>query len=208
MPAQTGPLYFDAVTEPKWEVPLVTIGGLPIAVIDRARSAQLMIDAALARRDAQTRPLIFTSANGQVLSLCARHSAIRDMFLAADLIHADGMPLVFASRVFYSNPASGTGRHNGPLSRCRPPRAAAPARGFFCSAQLTPPSSRRRSASARFIPSLNWSVTAAGTCATRKKRGSSKISITLGRTFFGSVLAFRGNKSLHSATAIDCAGWD
>ena len=36
MPAQTGSLCFDAVAEPKWDVPVATIGGLPIAVIDRA----------------------------------------------------------------------------------------------------------------------------------------------------------------------------
>ena len=49
MPAQTGPLCFDGVNEPKWDVPVATIGGLPIAVIDRARSAALMVDTALAR---------------------------------------------------------------------------------------------------------------------------------------------------------------
>jgi N-acetylglucosaminyldiphosphoundecaprenol N-acetyl-beta-D-mannosaminyltransferase len=95
---------FDTTSGSDWTLGLVTIGGLPIAVIDRARSAQLMIDAALARRDAQTPPLIFTSANGQVLSLCARHATIRETFLAADLIHADGMPLVLASRLFYRIP--------------------------------------------------------------------------------------------------------
>ena len=104
MPVDTNCIRFDTVSGSDWTLPLVTIGGLPIAVIDRARSAQLMIDAALARRDAQTRPLIFTSANGQVLSLCARDATTRELFLAADLIHADGMPLVFASRLFYRMP--------------------------------------------------------------------------------------------------------
>lgn len=80
-------------------LPLVRIGGLPIALIDRAGSAELMIEAALARRGRRSRPLVFTSANGQVLSLCARCPEIRQLFLAADLIHADGMPLVFASRL-------------------------------------------------------------------------------------------------------------
>jgi N-acetylglucosaminyldiphosphoundecaprenol N-acetyl-beta-D-mannosaminyltransferase len=104
VPVSTDCIQFGSVSGLDWTLPLVTIGGLPIAVIDRAQSAQLMIDVALSRRDAQTPPLIFTSANGQVLSLCARHSTIRDMFLAADLIHADGMPLVFASRVFCRRP--------------------------------------------------------------------------------------------------------
>lgn len=83
---------------PPVAVPTVTIGGLPIAVIDRARSAELLVDEALARRGAAAPPLYSTSANGQVLSLCARDPGLRDLFLAAPLIHADGMPLVFASR--------------------------------------------------------------------------------------------------------------
>ncbi len=80
-------------------VPVETIGGLPIAVIDRAASARLMVDLALARRATGQRALVITSANGQVLSMCAQDQSIRALFLDADLIHADGMPLVFASRL-------------------------------------------------------------------------------------------------------------
>lgn len=104
MTAATGHVCFDIAADRRWSVPVVTIGGLPIAVIDRARSAQLMVDVALERRDSAKPPLIFTSANGQVLSMCARPSRIRDAFLAADLIHADGMPLVFASRLLQTTP--------------------------------------------------------------------------------------------------------
>jgi N-acetylglucosaminyldiphosphoundecaprenol N-acetyl-beta-D-mannosaminyltransferase len=104
MPAESGPLCFAATTEPSWDVPVATIGGLPIAVIDRARSAQLMVDTAVARRGGAQRPLVFTSANGQVLSMCARDARIRDLFLGADLIHADGMPLVFVSRLLNTMP--------------------------------------------------------------------------------------------------------
>ncbi len=84
--------------------PVATIGGLPIAVLDRARSAELMIEVALKRRGTAQRPLVFTSANGQVLSLCARQPRMRDLFLEADLIHADGMPMVFVSRLFHKTP--------------------------------------------------------------------------------------------------------
>ncbi len=100
MPATTQSIHFDGKSALNGTLPLARIGGLPIAVIDRARSAKLMIDVALARRGSGERPLVFTSANGQVLSLCARHPDIRELFLAADLIHADGTPLVFASRLF------------------------------------------------------------------------------------------------------------
>src|ERR1700693_3781334 len=104
MPEQTGHIRFAAAAKPQWEVPVATIGGLPIAVTAGARSAELMVDVALARRNTAQRPLIFTSANGQVLSQCARDALIRDLFLDADLIHADGMPLGFVSRLLNKTP--------------------------------------------------------------------------------------------------------
>ena len=79
------------------EVPVAMIGGLPIAVISRMECARLMIDAAMARRGAAEPALVFTSANGHVLSMCEADDDIRALFLASDLINADGMPLVFAS---------------------------------------------------------------------------------------------------------------
>jgi exopolysaccharide biosynthesis WecB/TagA/CpsF family protein len=82
----------------------VRIGGLPIAIIDRAQSAQWMIDIALARRSHGGAPPVVTSANGQVISTCAQDPAVRSLFCAADLIHADGMPLVFASRLKCAKP--------------------------------------------------------------------------------------------------------
>jgi N-acetylglucosaminyldiphosphoundecaprenol N-acetyl-beta-D-mannosaminyltransferase len=85
-------------------VPTVTVGDLPIAIIDRNRSARMMVDLALARRGSTLPPAVITSANGHIVSMCARDPAIRALFLDADLIHADGMPLVFASRLRGSAP--------------------------------------------------------------------------------------------------------
>jgi N-acetylglucosaminyldiphosphoundecaprenol N-acetyl-beta-D-mannosaminyltransferase len=99
-----GCLHFEGTADRRWSVPAVQIGGLPIALINRADSAELMLDAALNRRDSDLPPLIFSSANGQVLSMSARHSWIRELFLGADLIHADGMPLVLISRLFHKRP--------------------------------------------------------------------------------------------------------
>lgn len=104
MALKTGFLSFDVAAGGRRAVPVVRIGGLPIAAINRANSAKLMIDVALNRRNRGLPPLIFTSANGQVLSLCARYPRIRELFLGADLVHADGMPLVFASRLFHNTP--------------------------------------------------------------------------------------------------------
>jgi exopolysaccharide biosynthesis WecB/TagA/CpsF family protein len=83
----------------RWEIPVASIGGLPIAVTDCKSSAELMVRAAISAREARGVPLVITSANGQVLSLCARSEELRSLFLSADLIHADGMPLVFASKL-------------------------------------------------------------------------------------------------------------
>jgi N-acetylglucosaminyldiphosphoundecaprenol N-acetyl-beta-D-mannosaminyltransferase len=80
-------------------VPSVTLGRLPIAAIDREASARLMIERAIAARGSEREPAYISSANGQVLSMCARDPALRELFLSADLLHADGMPLVFASRL-------------------------------------------------------------------------------------------------------------
>jgi N-acetylglucosaminyldiphosphoundecaprenol N-acetyl-beta-D-mannosaminyltransferase len=85
-------------------VPVQMIGGLPIAVIDRADSARLMTEIATLRRHSNKPALVFTSANGQVLSMCAHHRDIRALFVDADLVHADGMPMVLASRLLCRNP--------------------------------------------------------------------------------------------------------
>jgi N-acetylglucosaminyldiphosphoundecaprenol N-acetyl-beta-D-mannosaminyltransferase len=100
------PNQFEATRHASVRLPVAveTVGGLPIAVIGRAESARLMLDVALARRDSKEPAVVFTSANGQILSMCARDARVRNLFLAADLIHADGMPLVFASRLVCTMP--------------------------------------------------------------------------------------------------------
>jgi N-acetylglucosaminyldiphosphoundecaprenol N-acetyl-beta-D-mannosaminyltransferase len=104
MTANAARINSDAAVKLLWDAPVAMIGGLPIAVIDRARSAELMIEVALKHRGTVQRPLVFTSANGQVLSLCARQPHMRDLFLEADLSHADGMPMVFVSHLFHKTP--------------------------------------------------------------------------------------------------------
>lgn len=76
----------------------VTIAGLPIAVLDRAATAQMMCDAAIYRRRGQGRPLYLTSANGEVLARCWRDAEMAALFLEADQISADGQPMVTVSR--------------------------------------------------------------------------------------------------------------
>lgn len=78
-------------------VPTVRVGGLVLAAFDRNQTADLMIERA-ATHPRGKRPIILSSANGEVLSRCASSSAMKRLFEEADLLNADGQPLVVASR--------------------------------------------------------------------------------------------------------------
>jgi N-acetylglucosaminyldiphosphoundecaprenol N-acetyl-beta-D-mannosaminyltransferase len=79
--------------------PRIIVGGLPVAALDRRETARLTISAALARRSGAGRCAFFTTTNGQVVSLCASNSEVKHLFEQASLISADGMSVVFASRL-------------------------------------------------------------------------------------------------------------
>lgn len=88
---------------PRLRIPTAVLGGLAIAAIDRAQSAAMLVAHALAARGLGRRPLYVTSANGQIISLCAVDPRVRALFEAADIVHADGQPMVFASRFMCRN---------------------------------------------------------------------------------------------------------
>ncbi|WP_298111151.1 WecB/TagA/CpsF family glycosyltransferase [Bradyrhizobium sp.] len=79
-------------------IPRITLGGLRIAVLDLEQTADFMIDVVFPRRQA-CRPLYLTSANGEVLSRCSTEPMTDQLFRTADLINADGQPLVAVSRL-------------------------------------------------------------------------------------------------------------
>ena len=76
----------------------VTIGGLPIAVVNRLDAAAWMIERA-GSHPRGTRPLYLTSANGEVIARTRADAEFRQQFLGADQILADGQPMVFISRL-------------------------------------------------------------------------------------------------------------
>src|SRR5258708_30103764 len=79
-------------------IPRITLGGLRLAVIDIERTADFMIGAVFPKRRIG-RPLYLTSANGEVLARCSTEPLTGRLFRAADLINADGQPLVPVSRL-------------------------------------------------------------------------------------------------------------
>jgi N-acetylglucosaminyldiphosphoundecaprenol N-acetyl-beta-D-mannosaminyltransferase len=80
-------------------VPEVTVGGLRIACLTRNELASLMMTQCLeARGRTNARPKLIFAANGHAISLAATSEEFRRHHEVADLIHADGQPVVFASQ--------------------------------------------------------------------------------------------------------------
>lgn len=79
-------------------VPRITLGGLRLAVLDIEQTANFMIEMAFPHRRVG-RPLYLTSANGEVLARCSTEPVTEQLFRTADLINADGQPLVTVSRL-------------------------------------------------------------------------------------------------------------
>lgn len=103
-PHATGPApgLFDApvpdlTPDPMNAVQTTTLGGMPIAVLGMAETAELML-AVAAGRPRPNLPLFLTSANGEVLSRFARDRDFARIMAQADLVSADGQPMVVASR--------------------------------------------------------------------------------------------------------------
>jgi N-acetylglucosaminyldiphosphoundecaprenol N-acetyl-beta-D-mannosaminyltransferase len=84
-------------------IPRATVGGLRLAVLDLEQTADFMIEAVFPHRRLR-RPLYLTSANGEVLSRCSTEPMTDRLFRAADLINADGQPLVMISKLRSTKP--------------------------------------------------------------------------------------------------------
>lgn len=78
----------------------LTVGGIKTANVNRAELAELMVrDCAAARAGRLARPRVVIASNGSVIARYHSDSQFRANMDAADLVDADGMPLVLASRV-------------------------------------------------------------------------------------------------------------
>jgi len=84
-------------------IPRITLGGLRLAVLDLEQTANFMLGMVFPERRI-ARPLYLTSANGEVLARCSTEPMTDRLFRAADLINADGQPLVTVSRLIFRTP--------------------------------------------------------------------------------------------------------
>jgi N-acetylglucosaminyldiphosphoundecaprenol N-acetyl-beta-D-mannosaminyltransferase len=77
----------------------VWIGGVPVTRFTSRQWCQLLVSDWQRKRQGDVAPKVVTTVNGQVVSLFAQDASFRDAILATDHVAADGMSVVFASRL-------------------------------------------------------------------------------------------------------------
>jgi len=82
----------------------VMVGGVKTACLSRAGLQDLMVEDCMAARGERRDPKLVFSVNGNSIARVAMDSDFRRCYEAADLIHADGQPVVLASRLLSGSP--------------------------------------------------------------------------------------------------------
>jgi exopolysaccharide biosynthesis WecB/TagA/CpsF family protein len=83
----------------------VTVGGFPTIRATRDELASLMVrDCTATRQKPDILPKLVFSSNGQGISLAGSDRAFAEAMSQADIIHADGMSVVIASRLLTKRP--------------------------------------------------------------------------------------------------------
>lgn len=89
-----------AVPDKSSGVPTVVVAGLATARVTGDQLAEMMVEDCLAARGAiGTRPKVVFSSNGQGIALAGADAEFSAAMYEADIIHADGMPVVLASKL-------------------------------------------------------------------------------------------------------------
>lgn len=82
----------------------VVVGGIRTACLSREQLTALMVGDCLAARGGNRRPKLVFASNGHAIALAATDARFRQHFEAANLIHADGQPVVIASKLLTRHP--------------------------------------------------------------------------------------------------------
>jgi exopolysaccharide biosynthesis WecB/TagA/CpsF family protein len=82
----------------------VVVGGLSTACVSRRQMGRLMVGDCLAARGGRRAPRLVFASNGHAIALAAFDAKFRSQLEQADLIHADGEPVVLASKLLTSTP--------------------------------------------------------------------------------------------------------
>ncbi len=90
------------LSNPIADIERTMVGGAQVARLDLEQTARLIVTLAQGA-DSRRRPYYLTSVNGEVLARRRLDAAFAGLIDDADLISADGEPLVFASRILAQN---------------------------------------------------------------------------------------------------------
>lgn len=82
----------------------ILVGGLRTACLSRRQLTSLMEGDCLAARGGHRPPRLVFASNGHAIALAATDEQFRACFEAASLIHADGQPVVIASKLLTRHP--------------------------------------------------------------------------------------------------------
>lgn len=82
----------------------VVVGGIRTACIGREQMGRLMVGDCLAARGGRRKARLIFASNGHAISMVRNDHTFRQNFTKADLIHADGQPVVIASRLLTDTP--------------------------------------------------------------------------------------------------------
>lgn len=89
------------MTRAERSLPHVRLGGIKTISCTAQELAELLVDDCLAARESKDAwlPKCVFSSNGQGIALAGRSPGFKSVMAEADIVHADGMPVVFASRM-------------------------------------------------------------------------------------------------------------
>jgi exopolysaccharide biosynthesis WecB/TagA/CpsF family protein len=82
----------------------ITVGGVKTDCLSRQQMGRLMIGDCLAARGGKRAPKLVFAANGHAVAMAGTDPAFRRTFQGADIVHADGAPIVFASKLLTRAP--------------------------------------------------------------------------------------------------------
>lgn len=83
------------------------VGGFETIRADRTELAEWITARCLAARETKVPPAVILSSNGQGIALAGKDAGYDEAMARADVIHADGMPVVIASRLLSKKPIRG-----------------------------------------------------------------------------------------------------
>jgi exopolysaccharide biosynthesis WecB/TagA/CpsF family protein len=82
----------------------VVVGDIKTACVSRAHMTAIMVDDCFAARRKPQAPKLIFASNGHAIAMVATDAKFRETFAQADMVHADGQPVVIGSQLLTKTP--------------------------------------------------------------------------------------------------------